>query len=148
MLTKARQFYPQNPFWNQVLLDGVKAKGDKKALFDKYEELSAGSNEFNVHFNYGVELFNAKYGSDEEAAKLVSDDKIESVIGKAISLDKEISATTLMANHKYNKVYATNQQLVGNKGTTAAAQKIKADLRTKMLQQADDAIPYLSLIHI
>src|SRR4030095_2850665 len=51
-------------------------------------------------------------------------------------------ANVLMARHFYNVLYDYQDEMQAIKGTTAADQKKKADLKAKMMESADQLIVY------
>lgn len=141
VMEKGRRFYPQSPFWNQVEINQVKNGGDKAALFAKYEELIAKSpTDYNLNYNYAVELFNSRFGTDAELAKTITNEKVETAINNAIKLDEGIASSNMYANYKYNVVYNTNDEMTSVKGSTAAATQKRAALKTQLIKETDEAI--------
>ena len=118
-----RELYPADDRWYQMELERVDSK-DKKALFAKYEELMPKyPGKYLMTYNYAVELFNYTYAGDAKPADYKeTQKKIESVLKTTIGIKKDYPQAV--------------------KGTTPADQKKKADLKTKMIEAADQLIVY------
>ena len=143
-LQLGRQLYPADDRWYQIELDEVDQK-DKKALFAKYEELMPKyPDKYIMSYNYAVELFNYTYAGDKKPADYKeSQKKIESVLKTTMATNKSYAeANVLMARHFYNVLYDIQDEMQAIKGTTAADQKKKADLKGKMNEAADQLIVY------
>ena len=143
-LQLGRQLYPDDDRWYQIELDEVDAK-DKKALFAKYEELMPKYPDKHIMlYNYAVELFNYTYAGDKKPADYKeTQKKIESVLKTTMNVNKSYAeANVLMARHYYNVLYDVQDEMQAIKGTTAADQKKKADLKGKMTEAADQLIVY------
>jgi len=146
VLAKAKKFYPTNNYWNQVELDNISLKGDKNALFAKYEEMLAKEpNNFALAYNYAVELYNKNYGNDAKADN-ASKEKLTEVLKTAIASDQGIDATVLMANHTYNM--ASDAVSAANlvKGTKPEDVKKKSELKAISNKKMDDCIAYSDLV--
>ena len=141
VMDKGRKFFPESPFWNQVEINKVKATGDKKAMFAKYEELTAANpKDFNLAYNYSVELFNTRFGNDEAESKTVTNEQLENAINKAMAIDTSIASSNMYANYKYNIVYNTNDELAAVKGTTPSATQKRNAIKATLMKQTDEAI--------
>ncbi|HET6767106.1 MAG TPA: hypothetical protein VFH08_06900 [Chitinophagaceae bacterium] len=143
-LQLGRQLFPEDERWYQIELDEVDSK-DKKALFAKYEELMPKYPDKHIMlYNYAVELFNYTYAGDKKPADYKeTQKKIESVLKTTMNVNKSYpEANVLMARHFYNVLYDIQDEMQAVKGTTAADQKKKADLKAKMTEAADQLIVY------
>ena len=139
-----RELYPADDRWYQMELEQVDAK-DKKALFAKYEELMPKyPDKYILSYNYAVELFNLTYAGDTKPADYKDkQQKLEGVLKKTLAIKKDYpEANVLMARHYYNILYDFQDEMQAIKGTTAADQKKKADMKTKMTEAADQLIVY------
>ena len=139
-----RELYPADDRWYQMELEQVDAK-DKKALFAKYEELMPKyPDKYILSYNYAVELFNLTYAGDTKPADYKEkQQKVEGVLKKTLAINKNYpEANVLMARHYYNILYDFQDDIQAVKGTTPADQKKKADLKTKMIEAADQLIVY------
>jgi hypothetical protein len=143
-LALGRELFPADDRWYQIELDEVDPK-DKKAVFAKYEELLPKyPDKFLMSYNYAVELFNYTYAGDTKPADYKeTQKKIETVLKSAIAANKSYpEANVLMARHFYNVLYDYQDDMQAVKGTAAADQKKKADLKAKMMESADQLIVY------
>jgi len=139
-----RELYPADDRWYQMELEQVDAK-DKKALFAKYEELMPKyPDKYILSYNYAVELFNLTYAGDTKPADYKEkQQKVEGVLKKTLAIKKDYpEANVLMARHYYNILYDFQDDMQAIKGTTAADQKKKADMKIKMNEAADQLIVY------
>ncbi len=144
ILPKAKKLYPANNYWNQVELDNI--KGDKNALFAKYEEMIAKDpSNFALAYNYAVELYNKNYGNDSKGDD-ASKEKLTTVLKNAIANDQGIDATVLMANHTYNMASDAVTAASMVKGTKPEDVKKKADLKAVSNKKMDDCIVYSDLV--
>lgn len=138
VLAKAKKFYPTNNYWNQVELDKISQKGDKAALFAKYEEMIAKDpTNFALGYNYAVELYNKNYGADAKGDE-ASKEKLTNVLKAVIPNDQGIDATVLMANHTYNMA----SDAVAAKNLVKGDVKKKAELTAISNKKMDECISY------
>lgn len=140
----ARELFPADDRWYQIELEEIDGK-DKKALFAKYDELIPKyPDKYLMTYNYAVELFNYTYAGDAKPADYKeSQKKIETVLKTTIERNKSYpEANVLMARHFYNVLYDAQDEIQAVKGTSAADQKKKADLKPKMMEAADHLITY------
>ena len=143
-LQLGRELFPAEDRWYQIELDEVDSK-DKKALFAKYDELMTKyPDKHLMSYNYAVELFNYTYAGDTKPADYKeTQKKIETVLKSTIAANKNYpEANVLMGRHFYNVLYDFQDEMQAIKGTTAADQKKKADLKAKMNEAADQLIVY------
>lgn len=146
ILAKAKKFYPANNYWNQVELDNVAAKGDKGALFAKYDDMLAKDpGNFALAYNYAVELYNKNYGNDAKGDE-ASKEKLSSVLKTAIASDQGIDATVLMANHTYNMASDAVAAKSLIKGTKPEDVKKKAELVALSNKKMDECISYSDIV--
>jgi hypothetical protein len=147
ILDKGRKFYPQDAgYWNDLEVKSVGSKGDKAALYAKYEEMMAKNpTDFTLAYNYSIELYNSLYSQDvpRPADIPATKDKLTTVLKSAIQNDPGIDADVLMVNHLYNDGadFTTNASLV--KGTKPTDLKKKADLKASAIKKMDECIPYI-----
>lgn len=139
-----RELFPADDRWYQMELEEIDSK-DKKALFARYEELMQKyPDKYLMNYNYAVELFNYTYAGETKPADYKeSQKKVETVLKTTIEKNKNYpEANVLMARHFYNILYDAQDEILAVKGTTAADQKKRADLKPKMIQAADNLISY------
>jgi hypothetical protein len=142
-LQLARELYPNEARWYQMELEEVDEK-DKKALFAKYDELLPKyANTYVLHYNYAVELFNYSLSDPKPADLKDIQAKFETVLNKAMAIDKtHVEPSFLMAGYYYNMIYDIQDEQRAIKTNTAADQKKKAEIKTRMVETADKMIPY------
>ena len=143
VLTKARTFYPQTTYWNELEIKMAGKSGDKKALYSKYEEMiDRYPADFTIGYNYAVELYNDLYGRDAKTATDAGRQKLTAVIKKVIPNDKGIDAIMLMSNHIFNMAadYAGQASII--KGAKPEDIKKKKELNATSLRIMDEYIPY------
>lgn len=145
MLTKARQLYPANDFWNDVEIRAVHDKGDRQALYAKYEEVIARNpGNFRIVYNYGVELYNELYGRDAKPSldNLAPREKLTGVLKNVIALEKDNEGTMLMANHLFNMAADLLNAANAIKSTKPEDVKKKTELKAASNKAMDDCIVY------
>lgn len=145
ILEKGKRFYPQDGYWNELELKAVGSKGDKTALYAKYEEMIAKNPaDFALAYNYSIELYNSLYGQDvaKPADIPATKEKLTSVLKTAIASDKGIDADVLLVNHLFNTAadYSTSASLI--KSTKPDDIKKKAALKSLSIKKMDECIPY------
>lgn len=143
ILEKAKRLYPQNGFWNELELRQVSAKGDKAALFAKYDELLAKDpSNFQLAYNYSIEMYNNLYGKSAATATDPAREKLTNTLKAAIAVDKGIDATMLMANHMFNVAADYSSQASLIKSTKPEEIKKKNELKANAAKVMNETIPY------
>lgn len=146
LLEKARKFYPENPFWTEVELRAISAKGDKSALYAKYDEMLAKNpNNYDLAYGYAVELYNSLVKDNAKTptpADKATSDKLKSVLKTAIAADKGIDATVLMVNHLFNQSADLLNAANMIKSTKPEDAKKKAALKAEANASMDETITY------
>jgi hypothetical protein len=147
-ISAGKKLYPKDDYLPLLELDYVREKGDKAALFAKYDEILAASpDNFDVTIDYATELFGETHVT--EAAKRPADYdqrcvKIESLYKKAIELKPDsYEAKLSLGKHYYNMMLIKEEDAKAIKGTKPEDVKKKADINTEVIAAADKAIPYL-----
>ena len=148
IIAKGKRLYPENPYWNQLEIDIVREAGDRSALFASYDAVLADKpNDFVTNYNYAIELFNSIYGQEEKPQDIpAAKDKITSLLKTAISVDKGIDATTLMANHYYNMAADESEAMNKIKGTKAEDIAAKKAKKSMMIDYLTETIPYAEAV--
>ena len=148
IIAKGKKLYPENPYWNQIEIDIVREAGDRSALFASYDAVLADKpNDFVTNYNYAIELFNSIYGQEENPKDIpAAKDKITKLLKTAISVDKGIDATTLMANHYYNMAADESEEMNKIKGTKAEDIAAKKAKKEKMIEHLTATIPYAEAV--
>ena len=143
-LAKAKSLYPGNDYWNELELKQLSTKGDKTALYAKYDELiAANPSSFSLPYNYSIEMYNSLYGQDEKPADIAATQaKLTETLKKAIANDKGIEASVLMSNHLFNNAAEYSSKALQIKGTKPEDLKKKAELKAVYNKKMDEFIPY------
>ena len=142
-LAKGKKYYPNDNYWNEIELNNISKTGGQAALFAKYDEiLAADPKNFNVAYNYAVDLYKKINARDAKDIDDATKEKLTSVLKIAIASDQGIDATVLMANHTYNMAsdYLSAVSLI--KGTKPEDVKKKADLKVLSNKKMDECIMY------
>jgi tetratricopeptide (TPR) repeat protein len=147
-ISAGKKLYPKDDYLPLLELDYVREKGDKTALFAKYDEILAVSpDNFDVTIDYATELFAETHVT--EAAKRPADFdqrcvKIESLYKKAIELKPDsYEAKLSLGKHYYNIMLIKDDEASKIRGTKPEDVKKKSELAAEIVAQADKAIPYL-----
>ncbi len=144
ILTKGKNFYPKDEFWNEIELKNIGKTGDEAALFAKYEEMIAKDpSNFTMAYNYAVVLYKKIYDKDAKHANDLSmKDKLTATLKSAITKDPEIDATVLLAGHLYSMAanYFNDASMI--KGTKPDDVKKKNELKALANKKLDECIPY------
>lgn len=143
ILAKGKKLYPEDSYWNELELAGIRKKGDQSALFAKYEELIAKDpSNFALGYNYAVELYNKLYNGDNKSANPAMSDKLTAVLKSVIANDKGIEGVALMANHTYNIASDAVTAVNLVKGTKPEDVKRKNELKAASNKKMDECIVY------
>jgi hypothetical protein len=147
-ITAGKKLYPKDDYLPLLELDFVREKGDKNALFAKYDEiLATAPDNFDVTIDYATELFGETHVT--EASKRPADYdqrclKIESLYKKAIELKPDsYEAKLSLGKHYYNMMLIKEEDAKAIKGTKPEDVKKKTDINAEVMAAADKAIPYL-----
>ena len=151
-----KELFPKDPFWSAYELDMYREQGDQKALFAKYEEAIAQSpSDYQLLYNYSVELYQAAYDTSltkrpANSAELIA--KVETNMKKVTELKPDFtSAYLVLGQINYNRGVDINTEMkkikppVGGKLKPEELKK-KDDLRTESAKNFDLAIPYFEKI--
>jgi hypothetical protein len=146
-----RKAFPDDPYWLTFKLDYVREKGDKKALFDQYEKVTAEFPKNPVYFyNYGVELY--QYASDTSTGKRPVDaDSMEAKarqnLQKALDLQPDYAQASLVLGQIiFNQGVDLQAQVKTIKGKTPEDIKKRADLRVAANKKFDESVPYFEMV--
>lgn len=156
-LKYGKELYPKDPFWDEMDLEMARSKGDKKALFAKYESsLAADPNNYVNRYNYAIELYEEGYKPTEaerpaNSVELVK--KTEEQLKKCLEVKADyVPANLVLGQLYYNQAIDLNNQAKAIKVVAPATklkpeeQKKKDDLRALMTKKFDEAIPYLEKV--
>ena len=140
------ELYPNDEYLPLLELDYIREKGDKAALYKKYEEMiAANPNNFDVLFEYGNELFLETHVADASkrpANYTENCAKIEDLYKKAIAIKPDnMDAQLALGKHYYNIALFLEED--ANKTKDA---KKKAELTTQVAETASKSIEPLEKV--
>ena len=149
IIEKAKRLYPNSEAWMDIELKVLAQSEDKTALLLKYDELvKQNPGNFNLTYNYAVELYNMLYGRDAQKAQDVATiNKLTEILKMVIinENEKDATANSLMANHLFNRsadLLNESNAIKVDKTTPAAEVKRKADLKAAANKTMDECIFY------
>lgn len=150
-ITTGKELYPKDDYLPLLELDYVRDKGDKAALYKKYDEmLAANPDNFDMLFEYGNELFGETHVADasKRPANYAENlKKIEDLYSKAAALKPENSDVWLsLGKHYYNQALFKEDEVRAIKGAKPEDVKKKADLNTEIVALADKSIAPLEKV--
>jgi hypothetical protein len=150
-ITAGKELYPKDDYLPLLELDYVRDKGDKAALYKKYDEmLAANPDNFDMLFEYGNELFAETHVADasKRPAKYSENlKKIEELYTKAAALKPENSDVWLsLGKHYYNQALFKEDEVRAIKGTKPEDVKKKADMNAEIVALADRSIAPLEKV--
>jgi hypothetical protein len=153
-LALGKELFPKDPFWDAYELDML--KDDKKALFAKYEELIAAHPEdYQLKYNYGVELYLAAYDTavskrPPNSAEMIA--KVQDLMNKVTQLMPDFpNAYVVLGQIAYNRGVDINTTMKairpkGGVKLTPDELKKKDDLRKEAMKNFDEALPYFEKV--
>lgn len=150
-LNLGKQLFPKDDYLPLLELDYVRDKGDKKALYAKYEEIAASSPEnFDVLVDYANELFGETHVSDiksKPANYAENCKKIEQLYTQALKVKPENSDVQLaLGKHFYNMALLKDEEARLIKGAKPEDVKKKADIKAEVTTLANSSIAPLEVV--
>ncbi|MGB4771149.1 MAG: hypothetical protein WBP58_06815 [Chitinophagaceae bacterium] len=150
-ITAGKELYPKDDYLPLLELDYVRDKGDKAALYKKYDEmLAANPDNFDMLFEYGNELFGETHVADASKRPANYSEnlkKIEELYTKAAALKPENSDVWLsLGKHYYNQALFKEDEVRAIKGTKPEDVKKKADMNAEIVALADRSIAPLEKV--
>lgn len=150
-ITAGKELYPKDDYLPLLELDYVRDKGDKAALYKKYDEmLAANPDNFDMLFEYGNELFGETHVADASKRPANYSEnlkKIEELYTKAAALKPENSDVWLsLGKHYYNQALFKEDEVRAIKGTKPEDVKKKADMNAEIVALADKSVAPLEKV--
>ncbi|GAC1388248.1 MAG: hypothetical protein NVSMB45_18020 [Ginsengibacter sp.] len=148
-VNKGRQLFPNDQYFDGVMLDYYGAKKDYPNLFKKYDEMNTrypDSARYNI--NYSAEVIGYIYGSDE-GVKIENKDLLLNNLRTRLerTLKREpdnIRANWIMGQYFYNLGIDARQKALAIKAPKLPADiKAKADLNATAKGYFNSAVPYV-----
>ncbi len=150
-LDLGQKAFPDDPYWLTFKLDYVREKGDKNALFNQYEKVTAEFPKNAVYFySYGVELY--QYASDTSTGK--RPDNADSLVAraqrnlaKALEIQPDYAQASLVLGQiLYNTGVDLQLQVKTVKGKGPEDIKKRADFRIAANKKFDESVPYFEKV--
>jgi hypothetical protein len=142
-----RKYFPNDDFYDAMLIEYYRGKKDHDALFKKYDEIVTRFPDSSVyHFNYANDAFNYVYNSDA-GVKVTDKEAVLKRAGeemqKALALKpNDVNTNWLIGQYYYNGGIDLREQANAVKGTKPEDVKKKADLNAQAKELFNKAIPY------
>lgn len=150
-LALAKEQYPEDLFWPSTELDIIREKGDKRALFAKYDEIVTKFTKNHLFFfNYGLELY--QYASDTTKGPRPADyealtAKSQEMLKKCLEIQPDYpQAALVLGQISYNAGVDLQAQTKKIPGKGPEDIKKRADLRIAAGKKFDEAIPYFEMV--
>ncbi|HSQ43350.1 MAG TPA: hypothetical protein VLM16_00045 [Ginsengibacter sp.] len=142
-----KKLFPDNDYFDLVLIDYYREKKDDDALFAKYNELvTKRPDSLMYHFNYANDIFGYIYNGDEGVVIKNRDALLQTLgteIEKAHSLNpNDVVTNWLYAQYYYNHGVDVRDSALKIKSTKPDDVKKKADLNAQSKDAFNKAIPY------
>lgn len=145
-----KQLYPKDEYLPLVEFDFLRDKGDKKAVYAKYEEMINSTPTYELIVDYANDLFNETHtvSADKRPADYAQRVvKIEALYKKALELKPDgLEATQNLAKHYFNQALAVEDSVSNIKGKTPDDVKKKAEMNARVLALCDQSIPHFEKI--
>ncbi len=143
-----QEFFPKDDYYDAVMLEYYRKKGDKAVLFQKYADAAKRfPDSLSYHFNYANDAFNYVYNSDEgvviknkpELLKTINDE-----LGVALKLSpNDVNTNWLYGQYFYNEGVDLKERSNKTKGTKPEDVKMKAELNMQSTAAFNKAIPFV-----
>ena len=149
VLDKGRKLYPQNEdYWMAIEIENATEDVKAPELFTKFDELLAKhQNNYNIHYNYGVELYH--YINAQENRTLNTDvykTKMVDILKKAIAIKSTSEANFILANFLYNNSIDISDEARKLRGPKPEDLKKKKELNALSTKTMDESIPYADAV--
>ena len=142
-----KQLFPDDDYFDFVLMDYYREKKDYPGLFKKYDELVAKHQDsIHYHFNYANEIFGYMYNSDEGVVVNNKENLLKTLhseLDKAITLNpNDVNTNWLYSQYYYNLGIGNRDDALKIKSTNPEDVKKKAELNAQAKTNFNTAIPY------
>jgi tetratricopeptide (TPR) repeat protein len=141
-----KELYPKDEYLPLVEFDFLRAKGDKKAIYAKYEELLHDNPTYELALDYANELFAETHtveAKDRPADFAQRCEKIEGLYKKALELNPDGTEAHLnLGKHYFNQALILDDEASKIKGVKPEDVKRKADINSDVVTLSDKAIPH------
>jgi tetratricopeptide (TPR) repeat protein len=142
-----KKLFPNESYFDLVLIDYYREKKDNAKLFAKYDDLIAKNpDSLMYHFNYANDIFGYIYNGDAGVTVTNKDSLMKTLqeqLEKAHSLNPDNVVTNwLYAQYYYNKGIDSRDEALKIKSTKPDDVKKKADLNAEAKSNFNKAVPY------
>jgi len=145
-----KELYPKDEYLPLVEFDYLRSKGDKKAIYAKYEELIQTNPTYDLQLDYANELFNETHTVDAKDRPADYEQrcaKIEGLyLGALLANPDGIEAHLNLGKHYFNQALVLEDEASKIKGTKPEDVKKRDDLNAKNLALCDKAIPHFEAV--
>jgi hypothetical protein len=146
------ELYPKDDYLPLLELDMIREKGDKVALYKKFEQITQSNpTNFDVLFEYGNELFSDTHVSEaskKPANYIENCAKIEKIYNQAIAVKPDNYDVVLsLGKHFYNQAVLIEDEMSRIRGSKPEDVKKKADFNVKLLEVSEKTIAPLEKVY-
>jgi hypothetical protein len=145
-VARGREVYPAETYWSEIEIDAVDKKGNKAALYAKFEELTNRyPGEYKWPYEHAVYLYNELYANDAKPtdAKATKAKFVEvAKVAIAAQGDKGADCKMLMTRFSYNDAYDYQDLAKSIKGMKPDEVKRRNEAKAMYLKKVDECIPY------
>ncbi len=137
-----RELFPDNDYFDLVLLDYYREQKNDKALFAKHNQLvTKKPDSLMYHFNYANDIFGYVYNSDAGAV-VTGKDSLLNVLHNQLEAGYKINPNDIVTNWLYSQYYYNQGVDISDSASKVKDAKVKADLGTQAKDDFTKAIPY------
>jgi hypothetical protein len=142
-----KKLFPNDDYYDLVLIDYYREKKDDDALFAKYEELvTKHPDSLMYHFNYANDIFGYLYNSDEGVV-VKNKEGLMKILGEQIEKAHTINPSNVVTNWLYSQYYYNQGVDVRDsalkiRSTKPDDVKKKTELNDQAKADFNQAIPY------
>ncbi len=142
-----KQYFPNDDYFDLVLLDYYRSNKDYESLFKKYGEIvTKAPDSLTYRFNYANEIFNYVYNSDA-GTKINNKEELLKTVGTQLEAAGKLSADDTNTNWLYGQYYFNagidlKEKAIKIKGTKPEDVKSKSELNAQAKEMFTKALPY------
>lgn len=137
-----RELFPDNDYFDLVLIDYYREQKKDRALFAKHNELvTKKPDSLMYHFNYANDIFGYVYNSDEGAV-VTGKDSLLNVLHNQLEAGYKINPKDIVTNWLYAQYYYNQGVDISDSASKVKDAKAKTDLAAASKDDFTKAIPY------
>lgn len=143
--------YPNELFFDELMLDEYRKNGPKDSLFARYEIITREHPDSAIYFfNYGLELYQYATDTTKGAPPANADDlikKAQEKLTQSLKLNPDYPQSSLvMGQISYNQGIELQMKAKDIKGSKPEDLKARNDLRAEAIKKFDEAVPYFEKV--